>query len=59
MSNITVTQNVLKELIDEFHTIQKNTGEITDKFNGRVAVNNYAAALAWQKAYSALGAINL
>ncbi len=60
MSNITFTQNILKEIINEFHTIQKdNNGEINDKFKGKVAVNDYAEALAWQKAYSAIGALNL
>ncbi|CAF1453311.1 unnamed protein product [Adineta steineri] len=55
MSNNTFTQNVLKQIIHEFRLIQKNNGKIS----GKVTVRDYISALAWQKAYAAIGAINL
>ncbi|CAF1212120.1 unnamed protein product [Adineta steineri] len=55
MSNITYTQNILKEVINEFHLIQKNNGKIS----GKITVRDYVTALAWQKAHAATGAINL
>ncbi|CAF1269761.1 unnamed protein product [Adineta steineri] len=55
MSNITYTQNILKEVINEFHVIQKNNGQIS----GKITVRDYVTALAWQKTHAAIGAINL
>ncbi len=55
MSDNTLTQNILKEVINEFNLIQKNNGQMT----GKITVRDYVTALAWQKAYAATGAINL
>lgn len=55
MVNLTLTRNVLEGVIKEFHQIQDtNNGKIT----GKIAVRQYVMALAWQKAYTATGAIN-
>ncbi|CAF4151961.1 unnamed protein product, partial [Adineta steineri] len=55
MSNITYTQNILKQVINEFHVIQKNNGQVS----GKITVRDYVTALAWQKTHAAIGAINL
>jgi len=55
MQDITVTQTVLEKVFNEFLQIQNNNGKIT----GKISVRDYVTALAWQKAYSATGAIDL
>ena len=55
MLNMKPTQNVLQKIIDEFYRMKDSYEKIT----GNVTVQDYANALAWQKAHSAVGAVNL
>ncbi len=55
LPEVSSTQKVLQEVINEHHSIQNNNGKIT----GKIAVKDYVTALAWQKAHAAIGAINL
>ncbi len=59
MRKTSVTQTILKNVIDEFHHVEDQSGRIDEKTIGKVTVRDYVTALAWQKAYSAVGAINL
>jgi len=52
--NIEQTQLILTKTIDEYHQFDQRKRQ----FTGTVTVRDYVTALAWQKAYSATGAIS-
>ena len=58
-TNITVTQTILKDLIAEYDILRANDGNFDIKRIRKVTARDYVMALAWQKAYSGTGAINL
>jgi hypothetical protein len=57
--NVTVTQTILNDLMTEYRLLEVNSGNFGIENIGKVSVRDYARALAWQKAYSGTGAINM
>ncbi|CAF1392823.1 unnamed protein product [Rotaria sordida] len=55
MINASSRDMVLFEVLNEYEKMQMNN----EMPNGKTAVRDYVRALAWRKAYSAIGAINL
>ncbi|CAF1423170.1 unnamed protein product [Rotaria sp. Silwood1] len=55
MINTTWTDMVLVEVLNEYEEIQMNN----EILKGKITVRDYVRALAWRKAYSAAGAVNL